>query len=108
MRWPGSNPTPSTRPSWRSCANTDASIELDVGGLDDRGPARDLALQQRGERLLAAFFLAGNVGAEIDEPLAHVLVVQGLVESIGETVEDGVGRGLGREEGEPGRRLVLR
>ena len=59
--------------------------------LEDRRPAGDLALDQRGERLWPATVLAGNVAAEFQQPLARGLVVERLVEGGRQLVEIGLG-----------------
>src|SRR5262252_10316927 len=85
-----------------------ASFRLDVRGLDDRCPAGNLALDQSGERLLAAPGLVGNDAAEVEQPLARAFIVQRLVERVAELVEDWLWRALGGEQGVPRRRLELR
>jgi hypothetical protein len=63
-----------------------------VCGLDDRRPAGNFALHQRGDWLLTSLYLAWNVAADIDKTPAHVVVVECPVERIGELVEDRLGR----------------
>jgi hypothetical protein len=50
-------------------------LHLDVGGLDHWGPARDLALNQGRERLLASALLFRDVTSEIDQALANAVVI---------------------------------
>src|ERR1700730_14756716 len=78
-----------------------SSIRLDVGSLDDRRPARDLALDQRAQRLLAASRLVRNVVGELAQAFARGVVVERLVERVGELVEDRLGGRLGVEHGIP-------
>src|SRR5215468_3966678 len=56
--------------------------------LDNRRPTRDLALNQRSKRLRAARYVIWNVAAEVEQALAHALVVECVVERVGELVED--------------------
>src|SRR5438105_8419876 len=79
-----------------------------TGRLDDRGPARNLALDQRGERRLAAPGRVGDVAPELEQALAHAFVVERLVECVGELVEDRFWRCFGCEQRIPGRGLELR
>src|SRR6266852_3415155 len=83
-------------PTWRS----EALIIL--------RPASDLTLHEGGERLLTAARLVRDFEDEVEEPLAHVLVVQSLVEGIGEFIEDRFRRRLGSKQGEPTQYLELR
>src|SRR6266704_2963840 len=78
---------------------------LDVRRLDDRRPARDLALDQRKKRLRPAIWLVGNIAAEDTEALACGLVVERLVERVNQPVEDRLRRRPGCEQAVPGRRL---
>jgi hypothetical protein len=64
------------------------SLGFGIRGLDDRRPAGNFALHQRGEWLLTSLCLAWNVAADIDKTPAHVVVVECPVERIGEFVED--------------------
>src|SRR5262249_14646396 len=75
------------------------------GRLDDRRPARDLALDQTGQRLLAATGLVRQHAAELEQALARVLIVERLVERIGELVEHWLWRRLGGEQRVPRLRL---
>src|SRR5256885_4313792 len=84
------------------------SLRLDVCRLDDWRPEGNLALHERGERLLSALGLVRNVAAEVEQAFAHVRIVERLVERVGKFVEDGLWSSLGREQGVPGRSLVLR
>ena len=72
-----------------------------TGGLDDRRPARDLALDQVGERPRSAPLLVRQVAPQFQQPLAHDLVVERLVERVGELVQDRLRRVLGRKQGVP-------
>src|SRR5262245_567143 len=63
-------------------------VHLDVRRLDDRRPARDLALDQREERRRPPLRLVGEVAAEHLHALARGLVVERLVERVGEFVDD--------------------
>jgi hypothetical protein len=60
----------------------DALLAFDVRRLDDRRPARNLALHQDSELLLAAFRVFRNFQAEVDQAFAHGLVVERLVERL--------------------------
>src|SRR5262249_12809327 len=77
------------------------SLGFGVRGLDDRRPAGNFALHQRGEWLLPSLCLAWNVAADIDQTPAHVVVVECPVERIGELVEDRLGHALRRKQGKP-------
>src|ERR1700758_5205714 len=83
------------------------SLHLDVGGLDDRRPARNLALDEGGKRRLAALRLVGNVASEIREALAHGGIVERLVERGRERVEHWFRRSLGGKQGVPAEGLEL-
>src|SRR5262245_35992222 len=85
-----------------------ASFLLEVRRLDNLRPASDVALHESGKRLLTAARLVRDFEDEVDEPLAPVLVVQSLVEGIGEFVEDRFRRRLGSKQGEPSQYLELR
>src|SRR5258708_25217809 len=84
------------------------SIQLDVGGPDDRCPARDLALDQRGQGLLPASRFVRNLVSELTQALARGSIVERLVERLGEPVEDRLRRRLGCEKRIPAARLELR
>ena len=60
---------------------------IDMSSLNDRRPAGNLALHQRVERLLTSLCLARNVTADIDQALAHVVVVQCLIQRVGKPVQ---------------------
>src|SRR5262245_62525140 len=92
---------------WRGRRRERWSVQR-TGRLDDRRPARDLALHQFEQRLLATLWLVGDHAAELQKPLARGLVVERLVEGVAELVDDGLGRGLGREQRVPGVRCELR
>src|SRR6516165_10076885 len=95
----------------RDLWNIDAtaiSFQLDVCRLDDWCPASNLALHQSGERWLAAPRLVWNVTADFRQPPAHVLVVEGPVEGVGEPIKDWLRRSLGRKQGPPGHGLEFR
>src|SRR5712692_8870286 len=66
-----------------------------TGGLNHRGPARDLAPDQRGEGSRAALALVRQDAAELQEPFARVVVVERLVDCVGELIEDRLGCGFG-------------
>src|SRR6516164_9000272 len=83
-------------------------VRLDVGRLDDWCPAGNLALHQSGERWLAAPRLVWNVTADFRQPPAHVLVVEGPVEGVGEPIKDWLRRSLGRKQSPPGHGLEFR
>jgi hypothetical protein len=51
----------------------------DACGLDNRRPTCDLALNQRSKRLRAALGPIRNVAAEVEQALAHALVVERIV-----------------------------
>src|SRR5215471_18392479 len=87
---------------------TAISFQLDVCRLDDWCPAGNLALHQSGERWLAAPRLFRNVTADFRQPPAHVLVVEGPVERVGEPIKDWLRRSLGRKQGPPGHGLEFR
>src|SRR5947207_12198920 len=90
--------------SWNTLA-IDCLFYLDVRRLDDRRPARDLALDQREKRLRPAIWLVGNIAPEDTEALACGLVVERLVEGVNQPVEDRLRRRPGCEQAVPGRRL---
>src|SRR5262249_3749521 len=75
--------------------NAKGSFPLDVRRLDNRRPASDVTLHEGGERLLTAARLVWDFQDNVEKPLAHVLVVQSLVEGIGEFVECRFRRRLG-------------
>jgi len=50
------------------------SLGFDIRGLDDRRPAGNFALHQRGEWLLTSLCLAWNVAADIDKTPRIVVV----------------------------------
>src|SRR5262245_23102583 len=77
-------------------------LHLDVGRVDDGRPARNLALDQREERLRPALRLGGDVTAQHVEALARRLVVERLVERVGQLVDDRLRRVLGGEQAIPG------
>src|SRR6476469_6737476 len=77
-------------------------------GLDDRRPAVDFALYQRGECLLPAAALVRQHAPELEQPLARPLVVQRLVERVAELVENRLRRALRGEQGIPCLRLEFR
>src|SRR4030095_16984216 len=77
---------PGCRLSWNMGRDRPHSLRLDVCRLDDWRPASNLALHQRVELLLASLCLTRNIGADVEQALAHVLVVQCLVERVGELV----------------------
>src|SRR5262245_62675692 len=79
----------------------EGSLGFDIRGLDDRRPAGNLVLHQRGEWLLTSLCLAWNVAADIEKTPAHVVVVECPVEPIGELVEDRLGHALRRKQGKP-------
>jgi hypothetical protein len=84
--------------AYRDLWNIDAtaiSFRLDVCRFDDWCPAGNLALYQYGERWLAAPRLVRNVAADFRQPPAHVLVIEGPVERVGEPVKDRLRRSLG-------------
>src|SRR5262245_27472307 len=56
--------------------------------LDDRPPARDLALDQRGKLRLSPLRLVGNIATKIEKPLAHGVTIERSIERLGELVED--------------------
>src|SRR5882757_6505799 len=85
-----------------------ASFLLDVRRLDNLRPAFDVTLHEGGERLLTAARLVWDFVDNVEKPLAHVLVVQSLVEGIGEFVEDRFRRRFGSKQGEPSQYLELR
>jgi hypothetical protein len=60
---------------------------IGMSSLNDRRPAGNLALHQRVERLLTSLCLARNVTADIDQALAHVVVVQCLIQRVGKPVQ---------------------
>ena len=78
------------------------SLGFGIRGLDDRRPARNFALHQRGEWLLTSLCLAWKVAADIDKTPAHVVVVECPVERIGEFVEDRLWYALRRKQAKPG------
>src|SRR5262245_48052963 len=88
--------------------NAKGSFPLDVRRLDNRRPASDVTLHEGGERLLTAARLVWDFQDNVEKPLAHILVVQSLVEGIGEFVEDRFRRRLGSKQGEPSQYLELR
>src|SRR6266478_3834721 len=77
-------------------------LHLDVCSLDDRRPARDLALDECEKRLRTALGLVGNVAAENEQALAGDVVIECLVECIDELVNDRLRRRFGREKAVPG------
>src|SRR6266540_7406115 len=87
---------------------TTISFCLDVCRFDDWCPAGNLALHQYGERWLAAPRFVRNVAADLRQPPAHVLVVEGPVERVGEPIKDRLRRSLGRKQGPPGHGLEFR
>src|ERR1043166_400290 len=84
------------------------SVRLDVGGLDDRRPARNLPGHKSGKRLLSAPRLVWNFRAEVEQPLARVFVIVRLVESVGQSIEDRLRCSPGRKQSEPSRHVELR
>src|SRR5262245_652230 len=83
---------------------TAASVVLDVR-LDDWRPTGNFALHQRGERLLTSLRLARNVTADIDQALAHVVVVQCLIQRVGKPVQYRSRHALRRKQRPPRQRL---
>src|SRR5262249_27973778 len=86
------------------------SIQASVRGagrLDDRRPARDLALDQAGQRLLATTCLVRQHAPELEQSFARLFVVERLVERVGELVEHRLGRVFRGEECVPGLGLEL-
>src|SRR5262249_15154922 len=70
--------------------------------------ASNVTFDEGGERFLTAARLVRDFEGEVDEPLAHVVVVQSLVEGIGEFVEDRFWRRLWSKHGVPSQDLELR
>src|SRR5437870_3352036 len=79
-----------------------------TGGLDDRSPARDFARDQGSKDLLSALALVRYVAAKFEQALAHIVVVERLVERVAELVEDRLWRPLGRKQRVPGQSQELR
>src|SRR5262249_31102461 len=90
---------------WPTCL---LSFRLDRRRLDDRSPARNLVLDQRGKLLLTAPRLVGNFAAELEQAFLRPLVIHRLLQRLAELVENGLRRALGRKQGVPGRSLELR
>src|ERR1043165_164525 len=78
------------------------------GRLDDRAPARDLAHDKRMQRRWAALRFLGDVAAEQGEPPARVLVVERLLERVGELIDDRLWRALRGEDAVPARDQIGR
>src|SRR5262245_16896703 len=77
------------------------SLPFDIGGPDDRGPSRNLALEQRGEPTLAARSLGRNAGAELGEAPAQSRIVERAIKRGCQLVADRLWRSLGGEQGKP-------
>src|SRR5262245_30625757 len=79
----------------------------DACSLDDWRPAGHFALYQRSKRLLSAFGLVRNIATEVEQPFAHIRVVERCVKRMGKLVEDCLWSCPGRQQGVPGRGLEL-
>jgi len=86
------------------CSTTCEYKRQSVGpaALDDRRPARDLALDQGGKGLLAASRLVREHASQLEQSFARQFVVERLVERIAELIEDGLGCVFRGEERVPG------
>src|SRR5262249_47265114 len=78
-----------------------ASLFLEVRGLENLRPAIDVTFHDGSERLLTAARLVRDLVNEVEEPLADILVIQSLVEGVGEFVEDWFRRRPGSKQGDP-------
>src|SRR5436190_19134999 len=84
--------------SYLALAATWRSQLLGARGLQDRREPRNLALDQFGQRLRTAALRLGDVGAESGEAFLHGRLVQSLVESVGQLVDDILRRALRRKQ----------